>query len=188
MQCTLRHKIIRDSVQKKEKLGQQFGCVRVLESNVAIRESFGKQDGVLQPGCYLVPCSSGKTIAGFLNIRDQQLDVRCETKTKDNLTSYAPNVICGRIPQLSYDGALQQKNATAEAVREQLEEAITTYGYEIIHTLIEDVKFDANGKRIINETHAGRGRPLLKRLRLKRPSRSRLLREKGVEEPGWCTL
>lgn len=54
----------------------------VLQSTVAVRESFGKFDDILDPGCHFVPWCFGKSVAGYLTLRLQQLDVRCETKTK----------------------------------------------------------------------------------------------------------
>ncbi|RRT48451.1 hypothetical protein B296_00020418 [Ensete ventricosum] len=57
-------------------------CVQVEQSTVAIKESFGKFDDVLQPGCHCLPWVFGKRIAGRLSLRMKQLDVKCETKTK----------------------------------------------------------------------------------------------------------
>lgn len=67
-------------------MGNLFCCVQVDQSTVAIREQFGKFDAVLEPGCHCLPWFAGKRIAGHLTLRLQQLDVRCETKTKVCLT------------------------------------------------------------------------------------------------------
>lgn len=63
-------------------MGQAFGCIQVDQSNVVIREHFGKFDDVLEPGCHCLPWCLGYQVAGGLTLRVQQLDVRCETKTK----------------------------------------------------------------------------------------------------------
>lgn len=63
-------------------MGQALGCIQVDQSTIAIEEGFGKFDEVLQPGCHCVPWCFGKNIVGYLSLRIQQLDVRCETKTK----------------------------------------------------------------------------------------------------------
>lgn len=63
-------------------MGQALGCVQVDQSNVAIKETFGKFNDVLEPGCHCVPWFCGSQLAGQLSLRVQQLDVRCETKTK----------------------------------------------------------------------------------------------------------
>ncbi|KAL6960717.1 Histone transcription regulator 3 like protein [Sarracenia purpurea var. burkii] len=62
-----------------------FFFVQVDQSTVAIKEKFGKFDDVLEPGCHFLPWYLGSRIAGHLTLRLQQLDVRCETKTKDNV-------------------------------------------------------------------------------------------------------
>ncbi|KAL2898572.1 Hypersensitive-induced response protein-like protein 1 [Bienertia sinuspersici] len=66
-------------------MGNLFCCFQVDQSTVAIKESFGKYDDVLEPGCHCVPWIIGHRIAGKLTLRVQQLDVRCETKSKDNV-------------------------------------------------------------------------------------------------------
>jgi hypothetical protein len=63
-------------------MGQALGLIQVDQSTVAIKESFGKFDEILEPGCHFLPWCIGKQIAGYLSLRVQQLDVRCETKTK----------------------------------------------------------------------------------------------------------
>jgi len=66
-------------------MGQILGLVQVDQSTVAIKETFGKFNEVLEPGCHFLPWCIGQQIAGYLSLRVQQLDVRCETKTKDNV-------------------------------------------------------------------------------------------------------
>lgn len=63
-------------------MGNLLCLVQVDQSTVAIKESFGKFDDVLEPGCHCVPWIFGKQLAGHLSLRVQQLDVKCETKTK----------------------------------------------------------------------------------------------------------
>lgn len=63
-------------------MGLALGCLQVDQSTVAIKEVFGKFEDVLEPGCHCVPWFFGTQVAGYLSLRVQQLDVRCETKTK----------------------------------------------------------------------------------------------------------
>ena len=63
-------------------MGQALGCIVVDQSTVAVKEHFGKFDNVLQPGCHCLPWCLGYQMAGKLSLRVNQLDVRCETKTK----------------------------------------------------------------------------------------------------------
>lgn len=72
-------------------MGNLFCLYQVDQSTVAIKESFGKFEDVLEPGCHCVPWVFGKQIAGQLTLRLQQLDVKCETKTKVFFFSF---VVC----------------------------------------------------------------------------------------------
>ncbi|KAI3908154.1 hypothetical protein MKW98_029455 [Papaver atlanticum] len=63
-------------------MGQALCCLQVDQSTVAIKETFGKFDEIFQPGCHLLPWCLGSQISGYLSLCVQQLDVRCETKTK----------------------------------------------------------------------------------------------------------
>ncbi|KAG4958771.1 hypothetical protein AAZX31_13G050600 [Glycine max] len=166
-------------------MGQALGCYQVDQSNVAIKEHFGKFDDVLEPGCHCLPWCLGYQIAGSLSLRVQQLDVRCETKTKDNvfvtvvasvqyravsekasdafyrltntreqIQSYVFDVIRASVPKLELDSVFEQKNDIAKAVEEELEKAMSTYGFEIVQTLIVDIEPDVNVKRAMNEINA----------------------------------
>ncbi|GKV08663.1 hypothetical protein SLEP1_g20266 [Rubroshorea leprosula] len=85
-------------------MGQALGCVRVQESNVAIMEKCGKFKNVLKPGCHYVPWCFGCNIVGRIPLSLQPLDIRCETKTQDDVsvTVYAS-------VQYRY-GALEEKD------------------------------------------------------------------------------
>lgn len=61
---------------------------QVEQSNVAIKEQFGKFVNVLEPGCHFLPWCLGYQIAGGLSLRVQQLDVKCGTKTKVFASSF----------------------------------------------------------------------------------------------------
>ncbi|KAL3639383.1 hypothetical protein CASFOL_017290 [Castilleja foliolosa] len=63
-------------------MGNLFCCIQVDQSTVAIKERFGRFVEVLEPGCHCLPWCFGSQLAGHLTLRLQQLDVRCETKTK----------------------------------------------------------------------------------------------------------
>ncbi|XP_077247827.1 hypersensitive-induced response protein 1 [Tasmannia lanceolata] len=166
-------------------MGQVLGCIQVDQSNVAIKENFGKYDDVLQPGCHFLPWCCGSQVAGHLSLRVQQLDVRCETKTKDNvfvtvvasiqyravaekaadafyklsntrtqIQAYVFDVIRASVPKLSLDDTFEQKNDIAKAVENELEKAMSLYGYEIVQTLIVDIEPDEHVKRAMNEINA----------------------------------
>ncbi|KAJ8632874.1 hypothetical protein MRB53_026210 [Persea americana] len=166
-------------------MGQAFGCVKVDQSTIAIKEDFGKFNDALEPGCHCVPWCFGSQVAGHLSLRIQQLDVRCETKTKDNvfvtvvasiqyralaekaqdafyrlsntrsqIQAYVFDVIRSSVPKLNLDDAFEQKNDIARAVEDELEKAMSHYGYEIVQTLIVDIEPDQRVKGAMNEINA----------------------------------
>ncbi|KAL7093021.1 hypothetical protein ACP275_11G017500 [Erythranthe tilingii] len=166
-------------------MGQAFGCIQVDQSTVAVKEQFGKFDEVLEPGCHFLPWCIGYQLAGSLTLRLQQLDVRCETKTKDNvfvtvvasiqyraladkaadafyklsntkeqIQAYVFDVIRATVPKLDLDSTFEQKNDIAKAVENELEKAMSAYGFEIVQTLIVDIEPDAQVKRAMNEINA----------------------------------
>uniref|UniRef100_A0A6N2KSZ0 Band 7 domain-containing protein n=1 Tax=Salix viminalis TaxID=40686 RepID=A0A6N2KSZ0_SALVM len=76
-----------------EKMGNLLCLVQVDQSTVAIKETFGKFDEILDPGCHFLPWFLGSQLAGHLSLRVQQLDVRCETKTKWAGLIYRMNLV-----------------------------------------------------------------------------------------------
>ncbi|XP_048631146.1 hypersensitive-induced response protein 1 isoform X1 [Brassica napus] len=195
-------------------MGNLFCCIQVDQSTVAIKETFGKFEDVLEPGCHFLPWCLGQQVAGHLSLRLQQLDVRCETKTKvstfflslgrvlmglglvlilfrvfvllqDNvfvnvvasiqyralankandafyklsntrsqIQAYVFDVIRASVPKLLLDDVFEQKNEIAKAVEEELEKAMSAYGFEIVQTLIVDIEPDEHVKRAMNEINA----------------------------------
>ncbi|KAL6882077.1 hypothetical protein ACP4OV_011549 [Aristida adscensionis] len=160
-------------------------CACVEQSTVAVGETCGRYEAVLDPGCHCMPWCLGRRVAGYLSLRVQQLDVRCETKSKDNvfvtvvasvqyraladkaydafyrlsnarqqIQSYVFDVIRASVPNMNLDEVFEQKNEVARAVEEELAKAMTTYGYEIVQTLIVDIEPDEVVKRAMNDINA----------------------------------
>eukprot|EP00850_Spirogloea_muscicola_P002990 SM000011S19168 [mRNA] locus=s11:1277582:1284201:+ [translate_table: standard] len=160
-------------------MGQAFCCLQVEQATVGIVEQCGSFSHVSQPGCHFLPWICGTNLAGVLSVRIQQLDVRCETKTKDNvfvnvvasiqyrvirenavdafykLTSpreqiqaYVFDVVRSSVPKMNLDAVFESKNDVAKIVEEELEKAMTTYGYEIVQTLIVDIEPDQTVKPV----------------------------------------
>eukprot|EP00252_Welwitschia_mirabilis_P017901 TRINITY_DN398_c0_g1_i1.p1 TRINITY_DN398_c0_g1~~TRINITY_DN398_c0_g1_i1.p1 ORF type:complete len:286 (+),score=69.57 TRINITY_DN398_c0_g1_i1:249-1106(+) len=164
-------------------MGQLFCCLQVEQATVAIKERFGRFEDVLEPGCHCIPWILGCRIAGSLSLRVQQLDVRCETKTKDNvfvtviasvqyraiqaidafyklsnpkeqIQAYVFDVIRASVPKLILDDVFEQKGDIARIVDEELEKAMSNYGFEIVQTLIVDIVPDATVRRAMNEINS----------------------------------
>ncbi|KAL8091496.1 hypothetical protein AgCh_033929 [Apium graveolens] len=104
-------------------MGNLLCCVKVDQSTVAIKEQFGKFSHVLDPGCHCLPWSFGYRLAVIRG---------------------------GTVPKLNLDDAFEQKTDIAKAVEEQLEKAMSHYGFEIVETLI----VDEHVKKAMNELNA----------------------------------
>jgi hypothetical protein len=65
------------------------------------------------------------------------------------------SVVRASVPKMILDDVFEQKNEIANNVREELEKAMRTYGYEIVQTLIVDIEPDATVKHAMNEINAG---------------------------------
>ena len=65
------------------------------------------------------------------------------------------SVIRASVPKLLLDDVFEQKNEIAKAVEEELEKAMSAYGFEIVQTLIVDIEPDEHVKRAMNEINAG---------------------------------
>eukprot|EP00271_Cylindrocystis_brebissonii_P010748 TRINITY_DN2709_c0_g2_i1.p1 TRINITY_DN2709_c0_g2~~TRINITY_DN2709_c0_g2_i1.p1 ORF type:complete len:288 (+),score=69.12 TRINITY_DN2709_c0_g2_i1:304-1167(+) len=58
-------------------------CVTVEQSTIGLVERWGKFERLVEPGCHIL--GWGLTLRGLMSLRVEQLNVRCETKTKDNV-------------------------------------------------------------------------------------------------------
>ncbi|KAL6287007.1 hypothetical protein ACE6H2_011397 [Prunus campanulata] len=63
-------------------------------------------------------------------------------------------VIRASVPKWDLDSTFEQKNDIAKAVEEELEKAMSHYGFEIVQTLIVDIEPDEHVKRAMNEINA----------------------------------
>lgn len=55
------------------------------QASVQVIETCGRFSRIAQPGFNCVLCCVGEAVAGSMSLRIQQIDCRCETKTKDNV-------------------------------------------------------------------------------------------------------
>lgn len=156
----------------------------VEQQTVAIVERFGKFVRTADAGLHFkIPLI--EKIAGRVSLRVQQLDVKAETKTKDNvfvhvivsvqyfilpnnvydafyklnnaalqINSYVFDVIRARVPGLKLDELFEKKDEIAVAVKEELNETMITFGFEILNSLVTDIEPDHKVKEAMNEINA----------------------------------
>lgn len=72
----------------------------------------------------------------------------------DQITSYVFDVVRAEVPKLKLDDVFERKDDIAIAVKRELNEAMATYGYDIINTLITDIDPDIQVKNAMNRINA----------------------------------
>jgi regulator of protease activity HflC (stomatin/prohibitin superfamily) len=158
----------------------------VAQQEVAVVERFGKFARISGAGLNMkIPLI--EQVRGGLSLRVQQLDVKVETKTKDNvfinivasvqfqvlhdkvydafykltdprsqIQSYVFDVIRAKVPTMDLDLVFENKDSIAIAVKEELTEVMTTFGYSIVKALITDIDPDGKVKAAMNEINEKR--------------------------------
>jgi regulator of protease activity HflC (stomatin/prohibitin superfamily) len=160
-----------------------FACVD--QSALGFVTRFGRFVRFAEPGCTVVNCPCGEQVGGALSLRVQQLNVQCETKTKDNvfvitriavqyevlredaynayykltdprgqITSYVFDVVRSYIPRIDLDDVFTTKEDIAQAVKDELGKAMSSYGYQILQTLVTDIEPASNVKAAMNDINA----------------------------------
>jgi regulator of protease activity HflC (stomatin/prohibitin superfamily) len=72
----------------------------------------------------------------------------------DQITSYVFDVVRAEVPKMKLDDVFVKKDDVAIAVKTELNEAMMTYGYDIIKTLVTDIDPDAQVKEAMNRINA----------------------------------
>ena len=73
---------------------------------------------------------------------------------KQQISSYVFNVILGHVPKMILDDAFLQQSDIAVAIKEGLDDVMTTYGYAIDQALVTDIEPDEKVKAAMNEINA----------------------------------
>ncbi len=162
-----------------------FLCAFTVEQqSVKIVQRLGKFLRIAQPGLnFKIPLLD--QVAGSLSLRVNQLDVKVETKTEDNvflhvlvsvqffvdpnkvyeafykledpsrqITSFVFDVVRAKVPKIKLDDVFEKKDDIAVAVKEELEQVMSDFGYGIVKTLVTDIDPDAKVKIAMNEINA----------------------------------
>mmetsp|Transcript_7549 Transcript_7549/g.22070 ORF Transcript_7549/g.22070 Transcript_7549/m.22070 type:complete len:281 (-) Transcript_7549:4230-5072(-) len=155
-------------------------------SEVGVVEQWGRYKRLAQPGLGLIFCPM-EQLVGRLSFRVQQIDVRVETKTKDNvfltavvsvqyqvlrenvfeafyaltnpaqqITAHVYDVMRATLPTLELDEAFEAKEELATSVKNALSDSFTSYGYQILQTLITDLDPDQRVKNAMNEINSSK--------------------------------
>ena len=73
---------------------------------------------------------------------------------KQQISSYVFNVILGHVPKMNLDDAFLQQSDLAGAIKDGLDDVMTTYEYAIDQALVTDIEPDEKVKSAMNEISA----------------------------------
>lgn len=195
----------------------------VQQQTAAIIQRFGKFLRIAHPGLNMkIPWVD--TVATRVHLRVQQLDVKVETKTEDNvfvhvvvavqyivlpdkvydafyklsdpqgqITAYVFDVIRARIPKIKLDDVFEKKDEVADAVKNELAQAMDDFGYGIVKALVTDIDPDPKVKEAMNEINAaqrmrvaatekGEAERILKVKAAEAEAQSKALQGKGIAD------
>ena len=156
----------------------------VKQQSAAIIERFGKFVSVRQSGLQLkIPIVDSVAGRLSLRIRQLDVVIETKTKDDvfvrlkvsvqfkvikdkvydafykldnphDQITSFIFDVVRAEVPKLILDDVFLKKDDIAIAVKNELQVAMTEYGYNIIKTLVTDIDPDAQVKQAMNRINA----------------------------------
>ncbi len=96
-----------------------------------------------------------KVSVQFKVIRDKVYDAFYKLDyPHDQITSYVFDVVRAVVPRMKLDDVFVKKDNVAVAVKEELNDAMYEYGYDIIKTLVTDIDPDAQVKEAMNRINA----------------------------------
>jgi regulator of protease activity HflC (stomatin/prohibitin superfamily) len=156
----------------------------VSQQTAAVIEHFGRFHHIAEAGLHFkIPIV--QRIRERTSLRVQQLDVRVESKSQDNvfvelaiavqyqvkpdaiqeavyrltnhnqqIESYVFDVVRAEVPKKTLEEVFEDKETIALAVKEQLTESMSRYGYEIANVLVNDINPDARVKAAMNQVQA----------------------------------
>ncbi len=72
----------------------------------------------------------------------------------DQITSYVFDVVRAEVPKMKLDDVFERKDDIAIAVKQELNDAMSEYGFDIIKTLVTDIDPDSQVKEAMNRINA----------------------------------
>ena len=145
-----------------------FICVE--QSEVAVVESFGKFTYLATPGCHcMVPCKDEVAGKVSLRLEEMNCNIDSKSRdnvflqmsvsiqyqilhssvekafyTLDRadkqIEAYVHNSVRGKVPQYELDQIYSMRGEISQSVKEEIDQHMDSYGYEIITVLITDIE------------------------------------------------
>ncbi|MGA7887264.1 MAG: SPFH domain-containing protein [Acidobacteriaceae bacterium] len=146
-------------------------------------ERFGKFNRVAQPGLHLLAPYAETVRFVDLQVQQADVSVETKTKDnvfvtipvsvqyqvlsekvfeayyklsspRKQIESYVFNSILGHVPTLTLDEAFEQQAAISAAVKKELDDVMSEFGYNILKALVTDIVPDAKVKSAMNDINA----------------------------------
>lgn len=96
-----------------------------------------------------------KVSVQFVVIREKVYDAFYKLEyPHDQITSFVFDVVRAEVPKMKLDDVFVKKDDIAIAVKRELQEYMSEYGYDIIKTLVTDIDPDAQVKEAMNRINA----------------------------------
>ncbi|WP_411766150.1 SPFH domain-containing protein [Winogradskyella sp. A3E31] len=96
-----------------------------------------------------------KVSVQYMVIRDKVYDAFYKLDyPHDQITSYVFDVVRAEVPKMKLDDVFVKKDDIALAVKAELNDAMSDYGFDIIKTLVTDIDPDAQVKSAMNRINA----------------------------------
>jgi len=186
----------------------------VRQKSAAIVESWGRFDRVLQAGTYIILPWQSIAGRLSLKVQELQVNVETKTRDDvfvrlliavqyhvieekvreafyelanpiQQIESYVFDEVRSTVPRMPLDEVFQNKDEIATAVRENLRETMTQYGYGIVRALVNDIDPDPKVKAAMNEINAA---TRLRKAAEERGEAERILRVKQAQGQAESTV
>jgi regulator of protease activity HflC (stomatin/prohibitin superfamily) len=115
------------------------------------------------------------------------------TNVHQQVTSYVFDLVRARVPKMKLDDVFEKKDEIANAVKDELQQTMGAFGYDILNALITDIDPDAKVKEAMNEINAatrlrmaatekGEAERILKVKAAEAEAQSKALQGKGIAD------
>lgn len=96
-----------------------------------------------------------KVSVQFIIIKDKVFDAYYRLENpREQINAYVFDVVRAEVPKMKLDDVFIKKDDIAIAIKSEIEEAMSNYGYGIIKALVTDIDPDAEVKRSMNHINA----------------------------------
>ncbi len=160
------------------------GIFTVKQQSAVVIERFGKFQSIRTAGLnFKIPVFDKKSRAISLKINQLDVNVETKTaddvfvglkvsvqfviikekvydayyrleNPREQINAYVFDVIRAEVPKMKLDDVFMKKDDVANAIKHEIEEAMSNYGYKIIKALVTDIDPDAEVKKSMNHINA----------------------------------